>query len=92
MRDILNELFHLLTIEDLTYIIQEQILTSKKKFQTSLIPLENKMPLSKFRNISFLALALIHFVVSQFSGGGQCAMTCNDLRTEVLTLQMCRLI
>ena len=39
---------------------------------------------------TFIALLIIANVQSQ--GAGECAAMCNDMRTEVLTMEMCRLV
>jgi len=42
-----------------------------------------------------LVVVVLTFVAALVSidarGAGECAMSCNDLRTEVLTLEICRL-
>jgi hypothetical protein len=37
-----------------------------------------------------LMVVLADSVAGQVRGAGECAMECNDMRTEVLTMDMCR--
>lgn len=47
-----------------------------------------KMHLISLQILSLVVLCVV--VTAQVRLAGECAMLCNDLRTEVLTLAMCR--
>jgi hypothetical protein len=42
------------------------------------------------RVIIFVLLAIMALVAEAQITAGECAMKCNDMRTEVLTMEMCR--
>ncbi len=42
------------------------------------------------RVVIFILLAVLALVAKAQITAGECAMKCNDMRTEVLTMEMCR--